>query len=411
MAHSSIPLLDFNDAQQQILNTISPLQETETVALKHATERILAEAIYSPISLPLFNNSAMDGYAVRLDDLNNYHTLPIGGTIFAGECNLPKWQKGTCLRVMTGGRLPEDADGVVMQEHVSVNNNNVTFPEELKLHQNIRFKGEEYKEGQLVLEKGKRLSNRALFMLAALGISHVNVVRKPKIAIFSTGTELVEIGQPLAENQIYDSNRFALELMLNKLGCDVINLGIVVDDYHEIEKTFEQADNIADLVISSGGASVGDADFTQQILNKHYAVHLWKIAMKPGKPFAFGKLNRSWFCGLPGNPVSAIVTFYFLVQPLIEKLSGQTYIAPPEMPFKAKTRSPLKKKPGRMDFQRGFLSLNPKSELEVSTTTEQHSHFLSSFLNSQCFIILEKDRGDVEIGEYVTISYFNDILR
>ncbi|MDU5191706.1 MAG: molybdopterin-binding protein, partial [Mixta calida] len=246
-------------------------------------------------------------------------------------------------------------------------------------------------------------------LIASLGIGEVEVLRRLRVAIFSTGDELQPVGEPLAAGQIYDTNRFTVRLMLDALGCEVIDLGIIRDDPDALRAAFVRADKEADLVISSGGVSVGEADYTKAMLDELGEITFWKLAIKPGKPFAFGRLSKSWFCGLPGNPVSAAVTFYQLVQPLLAKLSGlQGSALPPRQRARAVTR--LKKSPGRLDFQRGVVSRGEDGELQVASTGHQGSHVFSSFSQANCFIVLERDRGSVEPGEWVEIEPFNALL-
>ena len=403
-------MLPLNDALQQMLQQLPQPTATETLSLKDASERICAEDILSPINVPAFDNSAMDGYAVRLSDLAEGKPLKVAGKAFAGIPFQGDWEAGSVVRIMTGAMIPTGTDAVIMQENATVHEDGtVSFTNTPKQGENIRRKGEDIQKGAIVLNKGAKLTTVALPLLASLGLANVTVFKKVKVAVIATGDELVPVGQVLGEGQIYDTNSFTVSLMLKKLGCEVIDFGILPDDPARFEESFIQAQQQADMIITSGGVSVGEADFTKTVLEKLGQINFWKIAMKPGKPFAFGKLGDTWFCGLPGNPVSALVTFYQLVQPAIAKLSGfSEWKAPQEFP--ATTTVSLKKRPGRLDFQRGFYHVNENGQIVVESVGFQGSHLFSAFVKSNCFIVLEKDRGNVEAGEKVTIQVFNEIL-
>lgn len=402
-------LMPLETAMTQMLERIAPLSETETVPLVQAFGRITAKEIVSPLDVPGFDNSAMDGYAVRLSDVVDGMSLPVAGKAFAGQPFDGEWPQGTCVRIMTGAPIPAGCDAVVMQEETQQRDDGIIFTAPIAAGQNIRRRGEDIAAGRAVFAQGTRLTVAELPVLASLGIASVEVVRKIRVAVFSTGDELQLPGQPLAAGQIYDSNRLAVHLMLEQLGCEVINLGIIPDSPQQLRQAFIDADAQADVVISSGGVSVGEADYTKTILDELGEIAFWKLAIKPGKPFAFGKLSNSWFCGLPGNPVSAALTFYQLVQPMLAKLSGNTASGlPSRLRVRAATR--LKKSPGRLDFQRGILQRNADGELVVATTGHQGSHIFSSFSEGNCFIVLERERGAVDVGEWVDVEPFNSLF-
>lgn len=402
-------LISLEEAQEKMLAQLTPITDSLTVPLTEAAGRITAHAVTSPIDVPPFDNAAMDGYAVRLADINRGIPLPVAGKAFAGAPFTGSWPAGSVIRIMTGAPVPAGCEAVVMQEETEQRDDAIIFNASVNAGQNIRLIGDDIRAGTGVLAAGVRLGAAELPLLASLGIAEISVLRKLRVAVFSTGDELQPVGQPLAAGQIYDTNRFTVSLMLKKLGCEVIDLGIIKDDPNALRTAFEEADRQADVVISTGGVSVGEADFTKTMLEELGAITFWKLAIKPGKPFAFGRLANSWFCGLPGNPVSAAVTFYQLVVPLLATLTGQKKSAlPPRQKVRAATR--LKKTPGRLDFQRGFYRRNDQGELEVHSTGPQGSHVFSSFAQANCFIVLERERENVEAGEWVEIEPFNALL-
>ncbi len=314
---------------------------------------------------------------------------------------------------MTGAKIPEDCDTVIIQEQTEMVDDNVKFnlscaPSECKHFTNIRPVGNDLKIGDIVLEKGSRLTARDLPMIASLGIAKVSVYRRPKVAFFSTGDELRPLGTSLNEGEIYDSNRFGVSALLEKFGCDTIDLGIIPDDPEQLEHAFTQAQTLADVVITSGGVSVGEADFTKDILAHLGEINFWKLAIKPGKPFAFGQLGNTLFCGLPGNPMSAMVTMYVLVQPLLAKLSGNEKWQAPES-IQATSLCDFKPSPERTDYQRGVYFIED-GQFYVDSAGNQSSGSFRAMSAANCFIVLEPKHGRIKTGESVNIQLFNSSL-
>ncbi|HDM8128230.1 TPA: molybdopterin molybdotransferase MoeA [Vibrio harveyi] len=402
-------LMPIEEAMDKMLSQIKPIQTTLSLPLADALGFVLAEDILSPIHVPPFDNSAMDGYAIRIQDLESSSVLPLAGKSFAGQPFEGEWPQGTCVRIMTGAKIPEGCDAVIMQENTEVTDAGVQFNQtDVKPQNNIRPTGDDIKQGDIVLAQGARLTPRDIPMIASLGVSHVTVVRKPKVAFFSTGDELKPLGESLEEGQIYDSNRYGIKPLIENFGCEAVDLGIIPDCPETLKATFEKAQTLADVVVTSGGVSVGEADYTKDILEELGEIGFWKLAIKPGKPFAFGKLSTAWFCGLPGNPVSAVLTMYVLVQPMLAKLAGHTeWKAPESIP--ATTKTAFKKAPGRTDYQRGIYTLED-GKFVVETTGNQSSGAFRSMSLANCFVVLERERGRVEVGETVQIQLFNSTL-
>ncbi len=344
MVTPSSSLLTLEQALATMLDAVAPVTvaDTENVPLTEACGRISVESIVSPVNVPPFDNAAMDVYAVRLADLTPGALLPVAGRALAGVPFTGQWPAGSALRIMTGAPTPAGAEAVIMQEYAQVDEQGVRFSVAPAAGEHIRRVGDDIHQGDEVLPAGRLLQVAELPLLASLGIASVRVCRRLRVALFSTGDELRPIGAPLAAGEIHDTNRFAIRLMLTQLGCEVIDLGIIADDAAALREAFRQADSRADLLITSGGVSVGEADYTKTMLEELGQIHFWKLAMKPGKPFAFGRLGQAWFCGLPGNPVSAAITFYQLVQPLIARLGGRRdWRTPPRL----RARSPRSVKP------------------------------------------------------------------
>lgn len=407
MGFDTSGLLPLSDALQGMLEQLACCCDSEQQPLPEALGRVLASDIASPLAVPPFDNSAMDGYAVRLVDLTSGTPLIMAGKAFAGQPYQGEWPAGHCVRIMTGAPVPAGTDAVVMQEETQADGDRITFLAQPDPGQNIRRAGSDIGKGACVLPAGTRLTPREMPLLASLGVATVAVRRPLKVAIFSTGDELKPVGTPLAHGDIYDSNRYGVRAMLARMGCNCLDLGIIPDDPAQLRAAFIRADEEADVLITTGGVSVGEADFTKQLLDELGEIGFWKLAIKPGKPFAFGRLPRAWFFGLPGNPVSAMVTFDQLVQPALAKLAGQHFERP--LQLQAIAAEPLKKSPGRLDFQRGILSQGPNG-LEVRSTGSQDSAVFSSLSQANCYIVLERERGRVAAGETVTVEPFGGLL-
>jgi molybdopterin molybdotransferase len=401
-------LLPFEQAMQNMLSQISPVTETVDVAIEQALNSVLAQDILSPLNVPNHDNSAMDGYAFALESLQQSKTLTLVGRSMAGAPYQGTCQLGECIRIMTGAKMPSCCDSVEMQENVQANDDEITFLQEKQLGSHVRKSGEDIQLGQQVLTKGHKISAVDIGILASLGVSRVQVYRKLKVALIATGDELKLPGQALNSGDIYESNSFVLRGMLEKLNVEVIDFGIIEDNFDAIKAAFVSADSIADAVISSGGVSVGDADYTKTVLDDLGEIGFWKIAMKPGKPFAFGKLPNSVFFGLPGNPVSALVTFHQLALVALTKMQNAQALK--RTILQVTCTSDLRKSPGRMDLQRGILSVNEQGENVVSSTGSQGSGILSSLAQANCFIVLASNQGRVAAGETVTVQLFDEYL-
>ncbi len=397
-------------ALENILNTISPVKETEMVPIREALNRTLATDINSEINVPSGRNSAMDGYAINAIDVpsEGINKLKLIGTSLAGTPFKDSIKPGECVRIMTGAIMPYNTDTVVIQEHAKQSDSEVSIGTDTKPGANVRQAGEDISIGDLVLSKGMKLSPADIGLLASLGFSEVSVSRKLKVAFFSTGDELRSIGEELDNGAIYDSNRYTLHGMLLRLGVDIIDMGVVKDDRGLMDKAFLEAAGNVDVLITSGGVSVGEADYVKETLMKHGEVNFWKVAMKPGRPLTFGKLDSTYFFGLPGNPVSVMVTFYQFVQPALKKLTGENYLAPIMM--KVPCVSKLKKQPGRVEFQRGVLEKDKNDNVVVRKTGAQGSGILRSMADANCFIVLPLESKGVEPGSVVDVQLFHGIV-
>jgi len=398
-------------AREFIFRFLEPVRSTVRVPIRDALGRVLAEDVVSPVDVPSHRNSAMDGWAVRGADLApaGDTTLTEIGASFAGRPFKGTVGAGQCVRIMTGGVVPEGADTVVMQERAKADGTKVAMAAGQKTGQNVREAGEDLKRGSVALAKGRMIRPSELGLVASLGIGEIAVYRKLRVAFFSTGDELKGIGTPLGEGEIYDSNRYTLHGMLTRLGCDVLDMGVIRDDPALIERAFQDAAASADVVITSGGVSVGEADFVKAMLAKLGEVVFWKIAMKPGRPLAYGKIGGAHFFGLPGNPVSVMATFYQFVREALLILMG-AHPVDPVPSFKAVCTLKLKKAPGRTEFQRGILTRGADGSWTVRPTGEQGSGILKSMSDANCFIILGDDVGNVEAGTTVDVQLLEGVV-
>jgi molybdopterin molybdotransferase len=400
-------------ANEVIRGFVRPIEDVETVRVRDALGRVLARDIVSPIDVPAHDNSAMDGYAVRNDDLGVMEpvTLTEIGIAYAGKAFAGEVGRGECVRVMTGAVMPRNTDTVIVQEMASVEGDRVTIPPGQEPGQNRRRAGEDLRAGLPALRAGRLLRPADLGLIASLGIGEAAVRRRPRVAFFSTGDELVSVGKPLQPGQVYDSNRYTLWAMLTRLGCDVVDLGVVRDDPAKLEAAFREAAERADAVVTSGGVSVGEADLTRQMMAALGEVVFWKIAMRPGRPMAFGRIQAgprsAYLFGLPGNPVAVMVTFYHFVRGALLHMAG---CGDCELPLvRAKSQVAMRKKPGRTEFQRGVLE-RKDGEWSVRLTGAQGSGILRSMSEANCFVVLGHEQGGVKAGDYVDVMLMDGLV-
>ena len=400
-------LISVKDALSQILSDVPAIFGYERLNIERARGRTLYEPIIADFNVPTFTNSAVDGYAMRSSDLpvRGECRLEICGHAFAGKPYSGEIKSGQCLRIMTGASVPEGLDVVIMQEHVARKDNGVLIDARHKAGQNIRHAGEDIQQGRTILHPGKCLTPPDIGLIASLGIAEINVTRKLKVAIASTGNEVFGLGATPCAGGIYDSNRYSLLAALDRPDVDVINMGILEDEPASLLKSFHEASDYADVIISTGGVSVGDADYTKTALQASGQIEFWKVAIKPGRPLAFGNINNAAFFGLPGNPVAVMVTFYQFVLPALEKMSGikNKPIAPI---FLARTIQDLRKKPGRTEILRGIIEQDGSGGWLVKTTGQQGSGILSSMSLANAFIILDHESSSIKAGEWVKVQPF-----
>lgn len=400
-------LLSVSEARQHIIQAIEAITDVENILIADGLNRVLAETVLSPINIPPQRNAAMDGYAFSSADIikNQPFTLKEVGTSWAGKPFNGPVEKNQCVRIFTGAVVPDFADSVIAQEQVIRLNDEITLPADTVSHKNIRAAGSDVTKSETLITAPKKLSAVDISLLAAAGVSRIAVKRQLKVGFFSTGDELISVGKPLQPGQIYDSNRYMLAGLFSDPNLAVSDLGVIKDDEMLLENTLSTAAESFDVLISTGGASVGDADFVKQTLEKIGHINFWKLAIKPGKPLAFGKIKNCWFFGLPGNPVAVLVTYQQFVKPALEQLSGWQPSKP--LQLKALCESALRKTPGRQEYQRGILSQTAAGEFVVKAAGEQDSHQLKATSLANCFIVLANECNGVAVNETVIVEPFD----
>ena len=400
--------MQIESAKKLINSFIKPIKEVESIKLIDSLNRVLAIDLVSPINVPNYDNSAMDGFGFNISSLKNTNKLRVKDTVLAGKPIKSFVKDGEAIQIMTGGKIPIGVDTVIPIELVKYKNNEITFIEMPKIGANIRKCGEDIKQKDIVLSKGTLLYPAELGLIASLGLSKVKVLKKLKVGFFSTGDEIVAAGTKIKSGQVYNSNHYTIHSMLNRLNIECIDLGLIPDNKKIIKNTLIKAAKEANVIITTGGVSVGEADYMKEVLKDVGQVLFWKLSIKPGRPMAYGKINKTDFFGLPGNPVSAMVTFYQIVQGALKirmglKIDGAIPL------LKVECVESIFKRPGRTEFQRGTL-FQSNGAWKVKTTGQQGSGILSSMSKANCFIVLSVDRGTIKPGEIVDIQLMDSFI-
>ena len=404
--------LNVDDAVRQILESVNIVSGYQKIPTIKTVARVLDEIITSELNVPAHTNAAVDGYALSAESLplsGNTIKIPIKGRALAGKPYDQILGHNECSRIMTGAEIPVGADTVIMQEHVRLDGEYIHIDARHTLGQNIRRAGEDIEKGSVVLTPGQFFTPADVGLVSSLGIGEIKVKRKPRVAIFSTGDEIHDIGEVLPPGGIFDSNRFTLASALQRMEVDFVDLGIIPDQKASLRNALSETVTDVDMIITSGGVSVGEADYVKEVLANMGDVEFWKVAIKPGRPIAFGKVKDAIFFGLPGNPVAVMVTFYQFVLPALRKLMGIKN-APAVPKFKARSTGRIRKLPGRTEFQRGILEQDENEEWWVRTTGKQGAGILTSMSLANCFIILPHDGKSVESGDYVTVQPFAGLM-
>lgn len=389
-----------------IKKQIKPLINQQTIILPNALGKTLAEDVISPINVPVYQNSAMDGYAFKFQEnsTDGCRVLKNIGSSFAGTPFDGELSEGQCIRIMTGAKIPDNADTVIEQEKVTLKDDIIEINSAIRKGQNVRNIGEDIAKDSIVLAAGQVLGPAQMGVLASLGLASLKIKRPLRVAIFSSGDEIRSIGESLQGSQIYDSNRYTINGMLNDLGVEVIDMGVIPDNKEAISNALTQGAAEADMIITSGGVSVGDADYIKQCLGELGQTYFNKLHLKPGRPLTFGEINNTHFFGLPGNPVAVMVTFMYFIRPAIKRLMGQSVT--PLLNLQVPCQTNLRKLPGRTEIQRGILVQDPQQGLMVKTTGKQGSGVLSSMSKGNCFIYLDHDSASINAGDNVTVHPF-----
>ncbi|MDQ7968642.1 MAG: molybdopterin molybdotransferase MoeA [Oxalicibacterium faecigallinarum] len=404
------------DAQAVIRQFVTPIHAVEKIAIRSALDRVLAADIISPINVPAHDNSAMDGYALRGIDLTaEDRPFRIIGVAYAGHAYDGPIGAGECVRIMTGAVMPKECDTVIPQELTrDASDSHITIPASaVRAGDNRRLAGEDLAAGSVALPKGRIVRPSDLGLMASLGVAEVAVQRRLRVAFFSTGDELRSVGEPLDEGCVYDSNRYTLYGMLKRLGCDIVDMGVIRDEPEAMKEAFRTACENADAIITSGGVSVGAADYTKQMMAELGDVQFWKLGMRPGRPMAFGRIHSegksAYLFGLPGNPVAVMVTFYFFARQALLHMMGAT--AEQALPLmKVRSAQPIRKRAGRTEFQRGILAVGADGQQEVRITGAQGSGILRSMSEANCIVALEHDRAEIKAGDMVDVILFHGLI-
>jgi molybdopterin molybdotransferase len=394
--------LSLEEALAKALNAAPPIVETEDVSLFEANSRVLAQDAIATLDVPPWDNSAMDGFAVNSSDVEGGTALNIQGVITAGMEAATPLAPYSAFKIMTGAPVPPNADAVVMIENTATDGDCVEIQQLPKSGENIRRKANDIAVNDVLIKQGTKLKAEHLMLLSSQGTSTVKVFRKLKVGVVATGSELAEPGQERLATQIFESNRVGLSSILHNENVEIIDFGIVEDNEASLRALFTKASDSVDVMVSSGGVSVGDADYVKDIISELGNIDFWKIAVKPGKPFALGSINNTLFCGLPGNPVSSFVTAKLLVVPIIKKMQGQTGNAEPLF-VNAKITRNIKRRAGRRDFQRATMTKDDSGEWHVTPFKTQSSGVMTSITAANCLMVIHESISTLSEGDIVPV--------